>query len=159
MIKLLKYKEYSPRTSEIYDQLFSVLKKLLPDSRVEHIGSSAVVGSLSKGDLDILVAVEQNEFDKTLKVIKSIGFVEKEGTLRTNELCMLITDKYNYDVAIQLIIEGSEFEDFARFRDILNSNPYLVEEYNQIKLQFFDTKPDIYREKKSIFIKKTLDTY
>lgn len=104
-MKLQRYEEYSPRVLEIYKDLSSRLYNLIPHARIDHIGSSAIPGSVSKGDLDVLVAVEASKFNGTLETIKSIGFIEKQDTLRTNELCMLTTDKYNYDVAIQLIVK------------------------------------------------------
>lgn len=159
LMKLLKYDEYSPRVLEIYQDLSSTLPKLIPYSRVDHIGSSAVPGSISKGDLDVLVAVESSEFNEALALIKSIGFNEKEDTLRTDELCMLVTDKYNYDVAVQLIIKGSEFENFITFRDPLLSDPRLVEKYNELKRMSEIYYEDTYRYKKNEFIKSVLASY
>lgn len=89
-------------------------------------------------------------------LIKSLDFYEKKGTFRSNELCMLVTEKFNYDVAIQLVSNGSEFEDFIRFRDLLKSNAELVKEYNEVKLmaQFLDENE--YRQRKNVFIAKIL---
>lgn len=69
---------------------------------------------------------------------------------------MLVTDKYNYDVAIHLIVEGSEFEDFVKFRDALIADFRLVEEYNKLKSQHLDSSVNKYREEKNKFISMVL---
>ncbi len=69
---------------------------------------------------------------------------------------MLITDKYNYDVAIQLIVKGSEFEGFIEFRDALIADFRLVEEYNNIKALYSNCSDEEYRLNKSRFILKAL---
>lgn len=155
-MKLLKYSQIQKRISEIFLPLQKELKDLLPHARVEHIGASSIPGSVSKGDLDIFVGVPKDQFNSSLKKVTSIGFHEKKETLRTDTLCMLITDRYNYDVAIQLVANGAEQEDFIKFRDILRNSPQLLDEYNQIKIAAKDLPDHLYRDKKAAFIKKTL---
>ena len=155
-MKLLKYEEYSTKTDSIFNQLKLELLKILPTDRVEHVGSSSIPGSLSKGDLDVFVGVNKDQHVESIELIKSIGFIEKKDTFRSDELCMLITDQFNYDVAIQVVINGSEFEDFIKFRNILRKNHNLVESYNEIKLNAKNLSEDEYRAKKSKFINNVL---
>ncbi len=114
-------------------QLKHDLDQSLKDARIEHIGPSAIVGAISKGDLDVFVGVKVENFEKNLENIKGLGFIEKHGTLRTESLCMLVTDKYQDDVAIQLVVNGSQFEDVVRFRNILNQKSQIVIDYNILK--------------------------
>ncbi len=155
-VKLKQYDEYSDHVNNLYALLSKELQAVLPDARIEHIGSSAVRGSISKGDLDVFVGVEQSYFDQALTLIKTLNFHEKEGTFRSHELCMLVTDKFNYDVAIQLIANNSEFEDFLKFRDLLRANYELVKEYNEVKMLAQSLDENEYRQKKSSFITKIL---
>lgn len=152
------YEDYSERTNEIFARLSEDLRSVLPQARIEHIGSSSIPGSVSKGDLDVFVGIDHAYFNQALSLIKSQGFHEKEGTFRSNELCMLVTNKFNYDVAIQLVSNGSEFEDFLKFRDILKINKKLVEEYNEIKLLAQSLEESEYRQRKSVFISRILNT-
>ena len=71
---------------------------------------------------------------------------------------MLVTDKYQDDVAIQLVVNGSQFEDFVRFRNILNQNPQLVIDYNILK-QECGGGPSSYRAKQSLFIERVLNSF
>lgn len=149
--------DYQPRLQKMVSILIPELKAVLPNSRIEHIGSSSIEGAISKGDLDIFVGVSKERFDESLEAIKGLGFKIKEETLRTDSLCMLTTMLFNQDVAIQLVRDGSEFEDFLRFRDILNKRSDLVDEYNILKHECEGMEPSEYRAKKSLFIERVLN--
>lgn len=149
----LEAAEYQPRVAELYGRLRRRILQAVPQADVEHIGSSAVRGALSKGDLDILVRVKKSDFASALAAIETLGFSVKEGTFRAEWLCMLEGPD---DSAIQLIEAGSEGEMFSRFRDLLNSDRALVAEYNLLKSTSFGLRPDEYRARKSLFIESVL---
>jgi GrpB-like predicted nucleotidyltransferase (UPF0157 family) len=155
-MKFYETHHYQPKVYAIFNQLKLDLERSLTDARIEHIGSSAINGAISKGDLDVFVGVSRDRFEKSLEIIKGLEFIVKEGTLRTESLCMLVTEKYQHDVAIQLSVNGSEFEDFIRFRDILNQSPMLVDEYNTLKRESEGMEPNAYRAKKRTFIEQVL---
>lgn len=156
-MKFYNYETYIPNLKPIYEELEKNIGDLLPLARIEHVGASSVEGSISKGDLDILVAVEQSQFEKSMNQIKSLGFYEKKDTLRTDELCMLVTDKYEgEDVAIQLIVNGSNFENFLSFRELLRSSKELLSQYNELKKSSINLDQEEYRNKKSLFISSVL---
>ena len=155
-MKFLKPEFYQDKVNTIFKDLKKDLLDKIPYCRVEHVGSSAIPGTISKGDLDVFVGIDQDKFENALVQIKDLGFIEKQDTLRTQSLCMLITDKYNHDVAVQLVANHSEWEDFLLFRDLLRSNPILVEEYNQLKLECVDLNENDYRLKKSQWIESLL---
>jgi GrpB-like predicted nucleotidyltransferase (UPF0157 family) len=69
---------------------------------------------------------------------------------------MLETLQFNADVAIQLIVAGSEFESFVKFRDRLNADANLVKQYNELKMGSVHLTPTEYRAKKSAFIEAVL---
>ncbi len=158
-MKLKKYEEYSSHVEVLFTILSQELSLILPDARIEHIGSSSIQGSISKGDLDVFVGVEQEHFNDALDKIVSIGFTEKKDTFRSNELCMLVTTKYDYDVAVQLISNESEFEDFLRFRNLLRYNSDLLRQYNEVKLSDENLCEVKYRKNKNDFILHTLISF
>lgn len=157
-MKFYEYETYIVNLVPIYKELEKSIRDLLPLARIEHVGASSVEGCISKGDLDILVAVEQDKFEESLDLIKTLGFYEKKDTLRTNELCMLVTNNYKgEDVAIQLIANGSNFENFLRFRDILRSNKETLSQYNELKKLSENLDHEEYRNKKNEFISSILE--
>lgn len=150
-MKFYPAKDYQARCKKKYDAYKANISQVLPDAQVEHIGASSVPNCISKGDLDIYVAVELIHHQESIAIIKKIGFSIKQDTHRTEELCMLESNNDD-DVAIQLIAKGSEFENFLIFRNALLDNPKLVEKYNQMKHSCAGMTQDRYREIKSEFI-------
>lgn len=55
----------------VYAEKVLKLKKLLPFAEVHHVGSTAVPGSLTKGDLNINIRVIQEDFDRAVNILKS----------------------------------------------------------------------------------------
>ena len=149
-------KNYLKQATDAFILIKKKIKYALPTAKIEHIGSSAIFGALSKGDLDVFVGVSSEEFENSLKKLEGLGFKIKKGTLRTSSLCMFETFDYKIDVGIQLVELGSEFENFLTFRDLMNSNPSLVAKYNRLKEKSVRLKPDDYRKIKSQFIEKVL---
>ncbi len=152
----LKPKDYGNQVDEIFKILRDRVAARLPGAEIEHIGSSAIQGAISKGDLDVLVRVSGADFESAVQKITDLGFTEKIGTLRTASLCMLETAEFAIDVAIQLIEGGSEFEDFVRFRDRLNSDQDLLKKYNRLKRSCSGMTATEYRSVKSKFIEFVL---
>jgi GrpB-like predicted nucleotidyltransferase (UPF0157 family) len=132
------------------------IKRLLPDAVIEHIGSSAIPGAVSKGDLDICVLVAPSDHEPSVRTLTGCGYVEKPGTLRTEQLCMLEWHKPGEEHAIQLVMEGSPFEMFIAFRDALLARPALVAQYNQVKLNAAHLSEAEYQAAKSIFIERVI---
>ena len=149
-------RDYLKKAKDTYCLINRRIQSVLPSAKIEHIGSSAIIGALSKGDLDVFVGVAVEEFKNSLEKLKRNGFKVKKDTFKTSSLCMLETFDYEIDVGIQLVELGSEFEMFLIFRDLMNSSKSLVEEYNDLKTKSTGLKPDDYRAIKSKFIEKVL---
>ncbi|KKD00735.1 GrpB family protein [Photobacterium halotolerans] len=153
-MKFLSPDKYQQHCNARFDYYLIQVGRLLPTARVEHVGSSSIPGTISKGDLDILVGVEAHELEASVRVLLTLGFQEKKNTLRTRELCML--ESTSEDVAFQVVAIGSEFECFLGFRDRLRAFPDLVIQYNELKKSCEGLSHDEYREKKSTFIEHVL---
>lgn len=155
-MKFYEARDYQDKVNKIFKDLKSELSQHLGNVRIIHIGASSIPGAISKGDLDVFVGVDKKDFKSSLVTIKNLGYVEKEGTLRTPQLCMLITDKYNHDVALQLVENGSEFEDFLKLKKLLSTKPSLLEEYNELKRSSSHLNEDEYRSKKSKWVESLM---
>lgn len=155
-MKFLKPEEYLAKVEFVFAKVRAELLQKISNLEIEHIGSSAIKGALSKGDLDILVRTSKDRFSEVLSGIQGLGFFIKEDTLRTDQLCMLESKNDGVDVAIQLIERGSKFEMFIQFRDALNADPHLVKQYNQLKVESTGMLAHEYRQRKARFIEEVL---
>jgi GrpB-like predicted nucleotidyltransferase (UPF0157 family)/GNAT superfamily N-acetyltransferase len=156
-VKLLEPDAYQPLAGEVFHQLSSIIRQTLPAARVEHIGSSSIEGAVSKGDLDIFVGVEAEEFQGAIAAIESLGFRIKTESFRNETLCPFESDAYPLPVGLQLVVNRSEFECFLGLRDRMNADADLRSEYNQLKARASDLNEDDYRRVKSDFIESVLN--
>lgn len=155
-MKLLSPEQYQPKAHLLFQALRRQLEPLLPHHGIEHIGASAIPAAISKGDLDICIITPNGQLADTITIIKTLGYREKEDTLRTDQLCMLIPQSGNNDVALQIIEAGSQFEFFLTFRNALRANPSWVVDYNQVKQAAASLSEEEYRHKKADFIDSIL---
>ncbi|EPA0985914.1 GrpB family protein [Vibrio parahaemolyticus] len=153
-MKFYSAEEYQLNCHERFAYYKKEIQKLLPTARVEHVGASSVPNAISKGDLDIFIGVDARHFESAVRTLLTLGFREKQDTLRTHELCML--ESLTEDVAFQVVTNNSEFEFFLVFRDKLRKNPALVEQYNNLKKSCEGCSQEDYRAKKSKFVEYVL---
>ena len=153
----LEASEYQPLAQRVFESVRAEVNGLLPHARVEHVGASSVPGAISKGDVDVYVGVETHQHEAAICTLEANGYVIKPDTLRTASLCMLVTDKHDCDVALQVVESGSKFEMFLIFRDRLSTDEKLLGEYNRMKLESSGMDAEDYRLRKSKFIESVLN--
>lgn len=154
-MKFYKSSQFWDRNAKWFSYYKSIVLAQLPDARVEHIGSSAVVDAISKGDLDIFVGVPAKAHSSAIEKLEHLGFKVKQNTLRTEELCMLESAEHE-EVAIQVVANGSKYEFFLFFRDELLKNKSILDAYNKLKINCTGKTSEKYRAEKSKFIEKIL---
>ncbi|MCH7346858.1 MULTISPECIES: GrpB family protein [Aeromonas] len=155
-MKFYSAEQYQQSCELLFSRYKLDIQKLIPDARVEHVGSSSIPNAISKGDLDIFVGVEASRLDFSVKLLLStMKLQEKIDTLRTPELCMLESTSDD-NVALQVVANGSTFELFLTFRDKLQANNQLTQQYNELKKSCEGLSQDEYRKKKSAFIEYVL---
>ncbi len=157
-VKFREPEAYQPLARELFHQISAMIRRALPGSRIEHIGSSAIEGAVSKGDLDIFVGVEPGEFQDAIIALQSLGFRIKTKSFRNESLCPFESGTYPLPVGLQLVVNGSEFEKFLVFRDRMDADVNLRSAYNELKRQASGLDEDGYRHAKSEFIESVLRT-
>ena len=142
----------------MYRKIAKEVRELLPNATVEHIGASSIPGAVSKGDLDVFVGVDRDSLERAVTLLEDNGYRVKPNTLRNESLCMLEIGCYECPVALQVVENGSEFEMFLTFRDVVRNSDELLREYNQMKHLCEGMSESCYRAKKSEFIEEVLNS-
>jgi len=155
-VKFLLPDEYQPVATHLFERVAEEVRRHIPESRIEHVGASAVPGAISKGDLDVFVGVPWERFEKTVDTLERLGYSVKADTLRTESLCMLETYRYKIPVVLQVVENGSRFEMFLTFRDALRRDAALLCQYNDMKRASEGLGEECYRAKKAAFIEDVL---
>ncbi|WLD56801.1 GrpB family protein [Salinispirillum sp. LH 10-3-1] len=154
-MRLVEAEQCKANATDLFAKWKPIIESSIPDSRVEHIGSTAIAGALTKGDVDLYVEVPASAHADAVAAIQAFGFSVKHDTHRDSELCML--EKPDQDgLALQVVARGSKYEFFLLFRDALNGDAELVQRYNQLKQDAIGSTPEHYRAQKTSFIESVL---
>ncbi len=140
-----------------FPSLREFLARLLPaHADIQHIGSTAVPGCLTKGDLDLCVRVPPEHFASCEAALARV-LARNQGSLHTSSLASFIAHPGTaHEAGVQLVAIGSPEDTFVRFRDLLLASPKLVEHYNALKLAWHGKPMDDYRDAKAAFIESAL---
>jgi GrpB-like predicted nucleotidyltransferase (UPF0157 family) len=98
-MKFYEPEQYQPVANQLYDSLSRHISSVLPNARVEHVGSSSIRGIRSKGDLDIFVGVDHVAFQESIRALQSLGFRVKEESLRTECTRVRVARCHSYSLA------------------------------------------------------------
>ncbi len=131
------------------------LRKLLPGAEIEHVGSTAVPGLLTKGDIDIQVRVPQNAFAQSEQIL-SAYYPRNENSVRTSDFASFKNAAATPPLGIQLTAAGGQFDVFSKLRDLLRDHPYLIEDFNALKQRHEGRPMEEYRAAKSQWIEALL---
>ncbi|GAM13157.1 GrpB family protein [Mesobacillus selenatarsenatis] len=134
----------------------------IAEHRIEHIGSTAIIGMDAKPIIDILVGVNDiSNFDAGIvNGLKNIGFLRLK-VQRPGEIVFARFTDETYLVKTHFIhlVEYKEelWNNLVFFRDYLNSNEDARLEYSKVKKDYLvksSTGANEYTEHKEAFVKK-----
>ncbi len=129
------------------------IAKILPGVDIQHVGSTAIPNSLTKGDLDIQVRVEKENFTKIVGKLMQIYEEDRENR-RTKTYAGFKKDDGGIPIGIQVTIIGSKEDDFSKLRDILLCNSKYQREYNSLKERYHEKTIEEYRRAKAKFFNR-----
>ena|SRR5579884_482379 len=152
-VSFKKVEEFKEVAERIFLEQKRRIHELLPFAEVIHVGSTAIPGSLTKGDVDLLVRVSEDDFEKAKEKLKQLYQINQAENWK-NYFASFKDDLGGIDFGAQLVVKNSSLDDFVQLRDLLIGNPQLLHEYNQLKLKFEGKEMDEYRKEKSDFFEK-----
>jgi hypothetical protein len=122
------------RAVEICEAQARQLAALLPRHKLVLVGASSVVGALSRGDVDLHLGVEPDDFDLSVALLRSVYRVVHpeiwQPSLATFEIVV-----GEVDVGIAVTPAGSDHDDrFSSSWERLSQNRPLLDRYNGMKL-------------------------
>lgn len=134
-----------------------IMKESLPEADVQHVGSTAIPNSLTKGDLDIQVRVISGQFLKAVEVL-SVLYELNVGSIKTDRFRAFKDDSTVPPLGVQLTVIGSEYDFFWKFRDVLLRNDHYRKEYDELKKKYEGKAMDEYRKAKNDFFQRLMET-
>ena len=154
-------------TADWQDEFLKVKQDILnstpiKENRIEHIGSTSIKDMFAKPILDLVVGVDDIEdVDKAiLQGLKEVGFLRLR-VQRSNEIVLAkFTDEtYEEKTHFFHLVEFNNdlWKNLIFFRDYLNSNETVREQYKNLKMEFVEGNNsgiDKYTDYKEQFVKE-----
>jgi GrpB-like predicted nucleotidyltransferase (UPF0157 family)/FMN phosphatase YigB (HAD superfamily) len=163
--KWIKYsfREYSKEYPTWFKQEKKELSKLLPNSKIEHIGSTAVPNLGGKGIIDIAIFTPAGFLKTAKKKISSNGYeqwpVKKERKFFSFARYHNSKDNPKKVFHIHITADKDVFETMLAFRDYLLKNPKASQDYAKLKkkaAKLCQNQHELYTPLKNPFIKSSI---
>jgi len=152
---LVDPQEARAAAQRLFETVKGALREVLPTADIRHIGSTAIPGCLTKGDLDIAVRVPVDAFPAAEAALARM-YVRNDGSIRTATFSAFEDGASDPHLGIQLAAIDGPSDFFHLFVEALLSDPELVEEYNKLKRAHAGQAMAAYRTAKDEFIESVL---
>jgi GrpB-like predicted nucleotidyltransferase (UPF0157 family) len=130
------YQDYDPRAPAVAARLAALLHERLPETPVEHVGSTAIPGCAGKGVIDLaLLYRSPRDLEAINAVLYALGFQDQRNPQRHPEsrpmrLGTLAQDGDAFLVHVHVLpAESGELAALCAFRDRLRGDRGLTETY------------------------------
>ena len=155
-ITVLAPRHYQEVATAAYEDAELLLSAILPDARIEHVGSSAVPGAYSRGGVDICVAAPRDAFDEALGVLCEAGYQQRSQDDGADRHAVFASLHGAVPLTLQLIETGSAHESLMRLRDALRADPTLLSRYNALRIEAGPQGALAYARAKAAFFAEVL---
>lgn len=127
------------------------IRRRIPGAIIQHIGATAIRNLPTKGDLDIVVRVQHADFPQAARALAALYDKNKTST-RTPEFAAFKNDNFSPPLGVQLVVIGSEHDDFDLLRDQLRISPACRRKLARLKRRFAGRPMERYRNAKAAAI-------
>ncbi len=160
-MKLYKYRRYKKKYLKLFEKEKRELKRILPFSQIEHIGSTSIKGMGGKGVIDIIIGVEKKLIKISRKILINNNYTYKEVIdnryFFIKEKGIFVKKRFHTHLTIY---NNDIWKKALKFRDFLRKNKKAREKYSILKkhaCEICSGEGKLYRKYKEDFIKKILN--
>jgi GrpB-like predicted nucleotidyltransferase (UPF0157 family) len=154
-VSFLPEERVRARVQKRFEELRSELQPIVPGAQIEHVGSTAIPGSLTKGDLDVQVRVIASEYGAAKQRLRELYDVNVGG-FSGNDAISFEDYSGHPHVGVHLTVVGGSADIQWRFRDLLLASEVLRQQYDDLKRRFEGKSMARYREAKADFVERVL---
>jgi GrpB-like predicted nucleotidyltransferase (UPF0157 family) len=154
-VSFLPEERVRARVRHRFEELRTELQAMVPGAQIEHVGSTAIPGSLTKGDLDVQVRVVAAEYRAAKERLCELYDVNVGGFTAPDAISF---EDYSGEphVGVHLTVVGGSADIQWRFRDLLLASAALRREYDDLKRRFDGKSMARYRDAKADFVERVL---
>jgi GrpB-like predicted nucleotidyltransferase (UPF0157 family) len=156
-VHFLEQSRFHEQAEKTFLEQKKKILRLLPEADVQHVGSTAIPNSLTKGDLDIQVRVPAEMFTAAVEKLSTLYEIN-EGSVQTDYFRAFQDDTFDLPLGVQLTVMDSKLDVFWKFREVLLANDAYRAEYNELKKAYEGKSMEAYREAKQRFFARLMET-
>lgn len=157
LVNFYEHRFFNDKAHELFLEHREKIKQVVPKADIQHVGSTAIPGTLTKGDLDIQVRVTQEQFQQAVQALSTLYSIN-DGSVKTETFQAFKDDTTDPPLGVQLTIKDSEFDFFHKFRDVLLMSEEYRRKYDELKSCYEGRDMDRYREAKNEFFEWLMQT-
>ena len=137
----------------LYKKIYKCLRKDIDKNiPIDHVGSTAIPNMYGKNIIDILIGVDENEFDKVKNIIKKNGYY---ASVRKNNIYQFFAstkeETKSGDIHIHLVIKDTDrYKEFLILKKYLLKNKKEAKNYSNLKRKILNDGINNREEYKSI---------
>ncbi|MFQ3545311.1 GrpB family protein [Halobacillus rhizosphaerae] len=141
---------FREQAERVYQRHRNRILATFPQAEIHHIGSTAVEGSLTKGDVDLQVRIREEQF-LPCKGFLLHHYSINTGSTQTHDFCAFETN-HEIAVGIQLTVKNSSSDFFFKMTRFFVENPAYTQDYNQLKKDYDGADMEDYLQAKAAFL-------
>lgn len=150
-VRLTWSDELAPRWQADIAGLMAHLQALVPRAEIHHVGSTAIPGALTKGDVDLLLRVGAGDFPAAVATLRRHFAVKQAGNWTEAFASFGDDTSFPFPLGVQLAVRDSEGDVFLRLHERIATDARLLAEYNRLKRDHAPRGPKEYWEAKDRF--------
>ncbi len=149
--------ELWPLVDRAFQRHSREIRTLVPLAQVEHVGATAVPGSLTKGDVDLLVRVPGDGLAAAAGSLQARYVADQPENWTSTFASFLVDEPEDIPVGVQVVAAGSRIDSaFSALRRALRGRPELVERGNELKRRHEGGEPAPYAVAKRRYLEDIL---
>jgi GrpB-like predicted nucleotidyltransferase (UPF0157 family) len=152
-----EYNPYDTNLPEVFNQIKDIIHDVLPDVRIEHVGSSSIPGIGGRNVIDIIIPAIDSEHDAIKSKLYLIGFMDSPWEhFIPVQVGMINYKGKDYPILLYVMPpETQHFKGLLMYRDYMRTHPEDAKQYDRVKQEVIASgsiKSDDYQAGKTPFI-------
>ncbi len=155
-MKMTPVNDMAGRIASSLESAMGRLREVLPDAEIQHVGAPAIPGALTKGDLDLVIRIDCDQFPAVVATLSPLFDRKQTENCSSTFASFGDDDGCDLPLGVQVVVRGAEEDVFLCLRDHLLANRDILEKYNRIKSQHAGDAADGYWKAKHAFFGELL---
>lgn len=147
--------DFQPAADELANTHIVRIRAALSNADIHHVGSTTIPGSLTKGDVDLVVRVKPADFPAAERTLAAM-YARNAGSTRTSDFSAFEAPDEPLPLGVQLTAINGPCDDFLKQQALLHSRSDLLNAYNDLKIQYHGQNHTEYRKAKADFFERTI---